>query len=62
MNWKTSDVIGLCISIFLDNMGWFLVVIGKIHNDECLTYIFTGNVEDGTKIIFTKTIYRSWYK
>ena len=36
MDWKTSDVNGLCISIFLNNMGWYLGVIGKHHIDECL--------------------------
>ena len=32
MNWKTSVVNGLCISIFLDNMGLLLGVIVKLHN------------------------------
>ena len=62
MNWKTSDVNGLCVSIFLDKMGWLLGVKGRFHNDERLMYIFTGNVENGTPIIFHKTIYSSWYK
>ena len=62
MNWKTSDVNGLCNSIFLDNMGCFLGVIGKLHNDECLIYIFTGNVENITPIVFNKTLYRYLYK
>ena len=62
MNWKTSDENGLYISIFFDNLEWFLGVIGKISNDEYLIYIFTGNVENGTPIIFNKIIYSSWYK
>ena len=62
MNWKTSDINGLCSSIFLDRMGWLLGVIGKLHNDECLIYIFTGNVENGTPIIFNKKIWSYWYK
>ena len=62
MNWKTSDVNGLFISIFLDKMGWFLGVIGNFHNDECLIQVFTRNVENGTPIIFNKSIYSSWYK
>ena len=45
MNWKSSDVNVLCMSILLDKMGWFLGVIGKLHNDECLTYIFIRSVE-----------------
>ena len=62
MNWKISYVNGLCISIFLDKMGWFLAVIGKIHNDKYLIYIFTGNVKIFTPNIFDKILYRSWYK
>ena len=54
MNCKTSYVTGLCISIFLDNMGWFLGVIENIHNDECLIYTLTGNVENGTPIIINE--------
>ena len=44
INWKTPDINGLCITIFLDKMEWFLVVLGKLHNDECLMYIFTANI------------------
>ena len=62
MNWKTSDVNGLFVSIFLDEMGWLLGVIEKLHNYECFIYIFTGNVGNGTPIIFNKTLYRYWYK
>ena len=62
MNWKTSDVNGLFISIFLNNMGWYLGVIGKLYNYECLIYIFTDKVEYGTPIIFNKTLYHYWYK
>ena len=43
-------------------MGWYLDVILKLHNDEYLIYIFTGKVEKGTKIIFNKKLYHSWYK
>ena len=45
LNWKTSSVNGLCISFLLNNMGWYLGVIGKIHNDECLIYMIKGKVE-----------------
>ena len=62
MNWKTADVNGVCISILLNNMGWYLSVIGKLHNDECLIYIFTGEFENDTPIIFNKTLYQYWYK
>ena len=62
MNWKISAVNGLCISILLNKMGWFLGVVGTPDNDECLIYIFTGNIENNTPIIFNKTISSSWYK
>ena len=62
MNWKAAYLNGSCISIFLDNVGWLFGVKGKLHNDECLIYIFTVNVDNGTPIIFNKTIYLSWYK
>ena len=57
-----SDVNGLCISIFLDKMGCFWGVIGKLHNYECLIYIFTGNVENDTPIKLNKIKYSSLYK
>ena len=59
MNWKKLDVNGLCISNFLDQMGWLFGVIGMLHNNKGLINIFTGNVENGTPIIFNKTFYRS---
>ena len=43
-------------------MGWHLGITGKLYNDECLTYIFRGKVENGTPIIFNKTLYNFWYK
>ena len=62
MNHKTSNINGLCTSVFLDNMGWYLGVIGKLHNYECLIYMFTEIVENFTRIIINKTLYHSWYK
>ena len=43
-------------------MGWSLGVIGKLYNDECLIYIFTGEVLNGTPNIFNKSWYKFWYK
>ena len=40
-------------------MGWYLGVIGKIHNDECLIYTFTGKFENSTPITFNKKLYHS---
>ena len=56
MNRKTSDVNGLCIPIFVNNMGWHFSVIVQLHDYECLIYIFTGKVENDTPIIFNKKI------
>ena len=43
-------------------MGRYLGVIGKLHNDECLIYIFTGEVINGTTNIFTNSQYNCWFK
>ena len=45
MNQKETDADGLCVSILLRNMGWYLVVIGKLTNHECLIYIFVGKAK-----------------
>ena len=37
-------------------------ITGNIHIDECLVYIFTGKVENGTAIIFNEALYNSWYE
>ena len=62
MNWKTSDVNGLCITILLNNMVWYLGVKWKLNNDEFFTYIFTGKFENGTPIVFNNKLYHYWYK
>ena len=43
-------------------MGWYLGVIEKIHNDECITYISTGEVLNGTPNIFNKLHYYFCYE
>ena len=43
-------------------MGWYLGVIGNLHNDECLIHIFTDGVLDYTPNIFNKSDYYCWYK
>ena len=45
---------GLCVSIFLKNMGWYMRIIGKFDNNECIVYIFTVKVENAPKIIFNE--------
>ena len=62
MNWKTSYVNGLCISIILNNMRWYLAVIVNLHNNEYLMHIFTRKFENITLTIFNKKLYHSWYK
>ena len=58
MDLKHKDENGLCVSKFLNNMGWYLDVIGKLHNRAFLIYIFTGKVQNCTTSIFNKTLYR----
>ena len=43
-------------------MGCYLGVIGNIQNYECLIYIFTVKVPNGTPSIFNKSLYHFWYK
>ena len=43
-------------------MGWYLDVIRNLHNDEYLIYIFTEKVENGTPIIFNKSLYNYFFK
>ena len=43
-------------------MVLYLVVIGNIYDDECLIYTFTGKDENGTLLIFNKTLYHCCYK
>ena len=38
----------LCVSIFNKDIIWYLGVIEKPHNYECLMYIFIGEVKDDT--------------
>ena len=51
LNWKIKYSNVLSVSVFFKNMGWYLVVVGKLHNDECLIYIFMGGVLNGTRNI-----------
>ena len=43
-------------------MVWYLVVIGNLHSDECIIYIFTGEVLNGTPKIFTNSQYHCCFK
>ena len=36
-------------------------VIVKLHNDECLIYILTGEVLNGTPNILNKSQYYCWF-
>ena len=39
--WNRKYDIRLCVSTFFIDMGWYLRVIERIHNDEYLTHIFS---------------------
>ena len=54
MGWESSDANVFFVSILLKNMGWYVGVMGNIHNDECLVYIFTGKVQNVTPSMFNK--------
>ena len=62
MNWNITDANSFCVSIILKNMEWYLSVMVKRRNIECLMYIFAGKVGHGTPIKFNKTLYHFWYK
>ena len=51
--WNKIYINGLCVSIFIKDMGWYLGVIGNLLNYECLIYIFTGEVLNDTPNILT---------
>ena len=36
INWETTDENSFFVSIFLKNMVWYLGVIVKFHNNECI--------------------------
>ena len=60
--WNRKYASVLCVSVWFKDMGWYLGVIGRIHNDECLIYLFTGEVLNGNPNIFTNLQYHCWYK
>ena len=60
MEWKICKL--LCGSTLFEDMGWYLGVIGKLQNGECLIYIFMGEVLNGTPNILNKSSYHCWYK
>ena len=43
-------------------MACYLGLIEKLNNHECIIYIFTGKIQNGTPSIFDKSIYHCWYK
>ena len=48
MMWNIIGVNVLCVEISTKEIGWYLLVIGKIHYEETLVYLFTGEVTTGT--------------
>ena len=53
---------GLCVYILIKYMRWYLGVIRKLHKDQCLIYLFIGEVLNGTSNIFTNSQYYCWLK
>ena len=53
--WKKRNSNRLFVSIFIKYMEWYLVVIGKLHNEKCLINIFTVEVLNGNPNIFTNS-------
>ena len=62
LNWNGKDANGLCFYIFLKDIGWYLVVIGNLNNDELIKYIFTDKFLNGTPSIFNISNDHCWYK
>ena len=60
--WNKIDTNGICVSILTKFTVGYLGVKGKLHNSQCLIYIFTGKVIDGSPKIFTKYQYNCWLK
>ena len=50
------------ISVLIKDLGWYLRVIGKLHNEECLIYILTGEVQYVTPNTFTRQQYNNWFQ
>ena len=38
--WNKINADGLCFSIFIKDMGWYLGVIGRLHNESYHIYIY----------------------
>ena len=60
--WNKKYADGFCVYILIKDMGWYLGVIEKIFNYECLIYIFICEVINGTPNIFTNLQYNCWCK
>ena len=62
LNWNKTYENGFFVYIFFKDMGGYVGVIGNLHNDECLIYIFTDGVLNDTLNMFNKSDYYCWYK
>ena len=54
MTCKTSDANGLCVSILLNNMGWYLGLMGKLDNNEYQIYISHTKLKMSLRLYLTK--------
>ena len=57
INWRYKYANGLCVSILLKKIVWYLSVIRKVQDNESLIYTLTGKVQNCNPIIFNKTLY-----
>ena len=61
LDWNIKDTNVLCVSVLFKDMGWYLGVIGNLHNDSCRICIPTGEFLNGTPIIVHKSYNCFWY-
>ena len=55
------DTNSLYVFLSIRDIGWYLLVIGKLNNAKTLLYIFTGEVIDVTPNVFSEKQYDSWF-
>ena len=62
IKWGKRNKNGLCVSVFIKYMGLYLGLIGRIHDSDCLIYIFTSSYIDGNPKVFNNSQYNCWFE
>ena len=62
MIWNKTDTNRLYVSVLFKDTGWYLVFVGRLHNEQFLINNFTGKVKYGTPVIFSDEQYHSWFQ